>query len=101
MWLVVFSLGCVSLASGQGSAPETAPPLFPGGALVSYNSVITTRGLMPAMSDGIPITAQPTFSHEAIFNFTRGFHPDFDLTVLIPIITNNFDTPGVPGPGVT
>jgi len=39
--LVVFGAPTVS---GQGSAPETAPPLFPGGGLISYNSIFTTRG---------------------------------------------------------
>jgi len=29
-------LFCVAAARGQGPAPETAPPLFPGGGLISY-----------------------------------------------------------------
>ena len=29
----------------KAPAPETAPPLFPGGGLISYNSIFTTRGL--------------------------------------------------------
>jgi hypothetical protein len=74
-------LFCTSSVKGQGPAPETAPPLFPGGGLISYNSIFTTRGLMPGMSSGIPLTARPTFSHEADMNFTWGFHRDFDLTV--------------------
>jgi hypothetical protein len=45
----------------------------------------------------IPATSRPTLSHEADLNFTWGFHPDFDLTVLIPIATNQFDVAGVPG----
>jgi hypothetical protein len=92
-----------STAKGQGSAPETAPPLFPGGGLISYNSVFTTRGLMPGISGGIPVTARPTFSHEGDFNFTWGFRRDFDLTVLVPIVTNRFDaasTPAVRGTGL-
>ena len=51
-------------ASGQGLAPETAPPLFPGGGLVSYNSVFTIRGLTPSSSE-VPATVRPTFSHES------------------------------------
>jgi hypothetical protein len=101
LWLAVFALASAPLAHAQGAAPETAPPLFPGGALVSYNSVFTTRESMPGMSGGIPVTAEPTFSHEGIFNFTWGFHRDFDLTVLVPIVTNNFDTPGTPSVGGT
>jgi hypothetical protein len=87
-------LCCVALLGGravaQGPAPETAPPLFPGGALISYNSIFTTRGLMPGVS-GISPTARPTFAHEGDFNFTWGFHPDFDLTILVPVVTNQFE----------
>ena len=49
---------------------------------------------MRGISGGIPVTARPTFSHEADFNFTWGFHRDFDLTLLIPIVTNHFDGAG-------
>jgi hypothetical protein len=48
---------------------------------------------MPGMSGGISATARPTFSHEGDFNFTWGFHNDFDLTVLVPIVTNRLDIP--------
>ena len=90
---------CVSEVKAQGPAPETAPPLFPGGGLISYNSIFTTRSLMPGVSSGIPVTAFPTFSHEADFNFTWGFYRNFDLTVLIPVVTNHFDTGSGPAVG--
>ena len=99
--MAVVLLFCASKATAQGAAPETAPPLFPGGGLVSYNSVFTTRGSMPGVSGGIPATASPTFSHEADFNFTWGFYRDFDLTVLLPIVTNEFAMPGAPTVGGT
>ncbi len=92
---------CGSTATAQGPAPETAPPLFPGGGLVSYNSIFTTRSLTAGTSSAIPATARPTFSHEGDFNFTWGFRHDFDLTALIPIITNHFDVPGTPAIGGT
>ena len=101
--LVVWSL-FASAASAQGPAPETAPPLFPGGALISYNSIFTTRGLISNLAGNIPLTARPTFSHEGDFNFTWGFHPDFDLTVLVPVVTNHFEMPkpiGIPVSGGT
>ena len=79
-----------STASAQGPAPETAPPLFPGGGLVSYNSIFTTRGPVAVPSGNIPVTARPTFSHEGDFNFTWGFYRDVDLTVLLPVVTNHF-----------
>ena len=60
----LFFLCSVSAARAQGPAPETAPPLFPGGGLISYNSIFTTRGSMPETPGGIPATARPTFSHE-------------------------------------
>ena len=91
-WLVVVLVFLALPTWAQGPAPETAPPLFPGGALVSYSSNVTTRGLM---SEPNPVTVLPTFSHEGDFNFTWGFRPNFDLTVLVPVITNHFDAPGV------
>lgn len=86
----------VSPVRAQGPAPETAPPLFPGGGLISYNSVFTTRGSMPQSSSAIRATARPTFSNEADINFTWGFYKDFDLTLILPIVTNHFSSPGAP-----
>lgn len=86
LFVVLLLIFCTRVQA-QGPAPETAPPLFPGGALISYNSVFTTRGPMA----GISATARPTFSHDGVFNFTWGFHPNFDLTVLLPVVTNHFD----------
>jgi len=92
---------CVLTAKGQGAAPETAPPLFPGGALISYNSIFTTRGLTQGSSAKIPATARPTFAHEGDFNFTWGFHRNFDLTILVPIVTNHFQMIGTSTVGGT
>ncbi len=86
-----------STASAQGPAPETAPPLFPGGGLISYNSIFTTRGPIAVSSGDIPLTARPTFSREGDFNFTWGFYRDFDLTVLVPVVTNHFAAAGNSG----
>lgn len=93
-YLVLVALSVSIAASAQGPAPETAPPLFPGGGLLSYNSVFNTRGQPGESSGSIPDTARPTFSHEGDFNFTWGFHPDFDLTIVVPIVTTRFNTPG-------
>jgi len=100
-WLTLGLLFCVSTVKGQGPAPETAPPLFPGGGLISYSSVFTTRGLIPEISGVIPVAARPTFSYETDLNFTWGFHRDFDLTVLVPIVTNRFAMAGTPAVGGT
>jgi hypothetical protein len=64
--------------------------LFPGGGLISYNSVFTTRGLLSGVPGAIPVTARPTLSHEGDVTFTWGFRHDFDLTVVVPIVTNRF-----------
>lgn len=88
---------CAQRAGAQGAAPETAPPLFPGGALVSYNSVFATRDELAAANGNIPMTARPTFSHDGLFNFTWGFYPNFDLTVLVPVVTNRFDMNALAG----
>jgi hypothetical protein len=95
-WMALVVLFCASTAGGQGPAPETAPPLFPGGGLISYNSIFSSRGFMPGMSGFIPVTARPTFSHEADLTFTWGFYRDFDLTILVPIVTNHFDMAETP-----
>jgi hypothetical protein len=100
-WLTLVLLVCAARAKAQGPTPETAPPLFPGGGLLSYNSVFTTRTLTPGASGGIPATALPTFSHEGDFNFTWGFYRDFDLTILVPIVTNHFEMPGTSTVGGT
>jgi hypothetical protein len=57
---------------------------------------------MPQSSGGIPSTARPTFAHEGDFNFTWGFYRDFDLTILVPVVTNHFDgvSPSVGGTGL-
>ncbi len=47
---------------------------------------------MQALSGNIPATARPTFAHEGNFNFTWGLHPDFDLTIVVSIATNQFET---------
>ena len=103
LWLAFIIMLCATAASGQGPAPETAPPLFPGGGVISYNSIFTTRSQTQRISGGIPGTARPTFSHEGDFNFTWGFHRDFDLTLLLPIITNHYasgSTPAAEGTGI-
>ena len=82
---------CAPTAAAQGASPETAATLFPGGALVSYDSIFTTRSVFTSPTGNMPSTVRPTFSHEGIFNFTWGFHRDFALTVLVPIVTNRFD----------
>lgn len=46
---------------------------------------------MQESSGNIPATARPTFSHDGEINFTWGFYPDFDLTVLVPVSTNHFE----------
>ncbi len=101
LWLTFAVLFCASPASGQGPAPETAPPLFPGGGLISYNSIFTTRGLTARSSGNVPITARPTFAHDGDFNFTWGFYRNFDLTILVPITTNHFEVAGTPAVGGT
>jgi hypothetical protein len=91
---------CVSTSYGQGAAPETAPPLFPGGGLISYNSFFTTRGLA-SQTSSVPSTARATFAHEGDFTFTWGFHRNLDLTILVPVVTNHFEVPSAPTVGGT
>ena len=99
--LLILAPCLIPSARGRGTAPETAPPIFPGGGLLSYNSVFTTRELMPGISGAIPATARPTFSHEGDFNFTWGFHSNFDLAIVVPIVTNHFRMTGASAVGGT
>ncbi len=94
-------LCAASTVRAQGPAPETAPPLFPGGGLISYNPTFTTRGSAPRLTGNVPATARPTFSHEGDINFTWGFYKNFDLTLILPIVTNHFSSPGEPQVGGT
>jgi hypothetical protein len=87
---------CSAHVRAQGPAPENAPPLFPGGALISYNSIFTTRPFQ-IVPTNIPVTACPTFAHEGDFYFTWGFFRNFDFTIVAPIITNRFDFRGPGG----
>jgi hypothetical protein len=81
-------------AMGQDPSPETAPTLFPGGALVSYNSVITTRGF-GAVPQKLPnATARPTFAHEALLTFSWGVRRNLELTAELGVARHQFDVPG-------
>jgi len=100
-WLAVVIFLIAHRAAAQGPAPESAPPLFPGGGLVSYNSVITTRAVAPA--GNISPTARPTLSHEADVTFTWGFRPNFHFAIVVPIITQQFtiaNAPTISGTGL-
>jgi hypothetical protein len=55
-----------------------------------------TRPPIAASTTAIPPTARATFSHDGAFNFTWGFRPNFDVTLIVPVITNHFD-PGTLG----
>lgn len=101
LWFTLAWLSCASTLAGQGAAPETAPPLFPGGGLISYNSIFTTRGSVPGNPASIPATARPTLSHQADFNFTWGFYRNLDFTLLVPIVTNQFAMARLPAVGGT
>jgi hypothetical protein len=56
----------------QGPTPETAAPMFPGGAYISYNSVIGARDSRP---------------HEGTFDFAAGLRRDLQLSIALPITT--------------
>jgi hypothetical protein len=62
---------------------------------------MTTRELISSPPGTIPLTSRPTFSHEGDFNFTWGFHRNFDLTAIIPLVTNHFKMPQANGSAVS
>jgi hypothetical protein len=83
-----------TVVKAQGPAPETAPPLFPGGALLSYSSAFTTSSPVEGTPGQIPASARPTFSYRGDFTFTWGFYPNFDFTLGVPVVTNHFRMAG-------
>ncbi len=91
-----FLLLSARVTTAQGAAPETAPPLFPGGGLISYNSIFITRAGMQTTT-----SARPSLLHEGDFNFTWGFYKDFDLAVIVPVVTTRLRSPGASGVGGT
>lgn len=78
-------------AKAQGPSPEAAPTLFPGGALLSYGSVITNRHVPVLSTTSVPPTAHPTFAHDGSFEFKWGFRTNFDFSFIVPIATRHFD----------
>jgi hypothetical protein len=92
-----FALLAATQLPAQGPAPESAPPLFPGGGLVSFDSLFTNRPSSSTASGTIPPSARPTFSYQGDFFFVWGFHPNFDFALVTPIFTNHFQLAG-PGP---
>jgi hypothetical protein len=95
--MLCLGLGLAPAAYAQGAAPESAPPLFPGGGLVSYNSVFSTRGEMLAAPGVVPPTSRPTFAYDGELNFTWGFRPNFDFELFVPVVDNHFENRGGTG----
>ncbi len=86
--VAVVGLVCTVVASpgrAQGPSPETGATLFPGGGVVSYNSVFTTR--QPRGSGPLPASARPTFAHRGEFLFGWGIRRDLQLTLTAPVVT--------------
>ena len=100
-WLALALFFTAAAARAQGPAPETAPPLFPGGALVSYNSIFAARSANLRTSGVLSVTARPTFSHQGDLNFSWGFYPNFDLSIIVPVVTNHFEIPNASTVGGT
>ena len=58
----------------QGPTPESAAPIFPGGAYVSYNSILGARESRP---------------HEGVFAFAAGLRRDLQVSAQIPLTTSD------------
>ncbi len=93
---ILVSAALATPAGAQGPSPEAAPTLFPGGAYISYNSVIESRELVPGrvISPASP-TARPTFTHQGIVRLGWGVRRDLQFIAEIPIVTRHLDTPAV------
>ncbi len=78
-------------AAAQGPSPEGGATLFPGGGVVSYNSVFNTRS--PRVSGALPASARPTFAHRGQFTFAWGMRRDMQLSILAPVVTTERKLP--------
>jgi len=85
------SAGGAMHAQAQGPSPEGGATLFPGGGVVSYNSVFTTRS--PRGTGPLPASARPTFAHRGQFTFAWGIKRDLQLTLLAPVVTTERKLP--------
>ncbi|MCI0402801.1 MAG: transporter, partial [Acidobacteria bacterium] len=83
--------GGAHTAWAQGPSPEGGATLFPGGGVVSYNSVFTTRS--PRGSGPLPPSARPTFAHRGQFTFAWGMRRDLQLSILAPVVTTERKLP--------
>src|SRR5262245_33698464 len=58
----------------QGPTPESAAPIFPNGAYVSYNSTVGARQSRP---------------HEGVCSFAEGLRRDLQLSGQVPLTTSD------------
>ena len=63
----------ILLLMAQGPTPESASPIFPSGAYVSYNSIVGARESRP---------------HEGVFSFAEGLRRDLQVSAQIPLTTS-------------
>ena len=84
LWLA----GWPPAVRAQAPSPEDGATLFPGGALVSYNSVFTSRR---AAASGAAL--YPTFGHDGLFTFSWGVRRDVQVTAQLPVVTKRLDLP--------
>ena len=72
------------------------------------DSSLITRPLLravqcKALQEAFRSLPDPHFAHQGDFNFTWGFYHDFDFTMVVPIVTNQFASrvfPAVRGTGL-
>lgn len=91
--LLLGLLWAVEPARAQGPTPETGATIFPGGAYVSYGSYFTSREVKNPAATAPGATARPTLEHRGQFLFTWGFRRDYQLTVMLPVVTTRFSSP--------
>ncbi len=91
--LFSLTLGAVApLLHAQGPSPENGATLFPGGAVVSYNSVFAARKQVRSPDINLfSSSIRPTLEHRGNVIFGWGFRRDFQFTAIIPIVTHHLD----------
>lgn len=91
LFLCLASLTLAPQVRAQGPMPEEGATLFPHGAFLSYNSILTSnRRLRSAQVDSLD-ALQPTFTHEMPLAVSWSPRRDWQLTATVPVVLKRSD----------
>lgn len=80
--------------AAQGPMPEEGATLFPHGAFLSYNSLLTSYRRAAGAPEGPSLSQQPTLVHEMPLALSWSPRRDLQLTATVPFVRKTLDLPG-------